>query len=339
MTPRWVLLAAMTALGVAAVSAQPFDLLRAAPSEVEGQQTTFRSGVDGVTMQVSVLRGNRPVGGLTDQDFELLDNGVHQTVATFASQRFPIDMTLLLDLSGSVEGRLLQRLKAAVSDTAHALEPSDRLRLIAVSQVLHEVFGFRAGNEALPLDDLTAQGATSLYDALAAAMMRSTEPARRQLIVAYTDGHDSASILDETAVRDIARLSDATADLVVAVPMIDDKDGAGHRLSQRPGTIDGILSGPVTTTRAATTRDDAQLLKVLGDLVGPTGGQIVALTPGDSVSRTFGAALERFRAGYVLQYVPTGVASVGWHDVSISVKRPGRFDIQARKGYQGKESR
>jgi VWFA-related protein len=322
---RWcILLAATTALGIPAVSAQ---------------QTTFRSGVDGVTMQVSVLHGNRPVGGLTAQDFELLDNGVPQALATFASQRFPIDMTLLLDLSGSVEGRLLQHLKAAVSDTAHALEPNDRLRLIAVSQVLHEVFGFRAGNEALPLDDLTAQGATSLYDALAAAMMRATEPARRQLIVAYTDGRDSASILDERAVKDIARLSDATADLVVAVPVIDDKDGAGHRLSQRPGTIDGILSGPVTTTRAATSGDDRQLLKMLGELVAPTGGQIVALKPGDSVSKTFDAALERFRAGYVLQYVPKGVAAPGWHDVTLSVRKPGRFDILARKGYQGKESR
>ena len=321
---RWTLLAAIIALGAAAVSAQ---------------QTPFRSGVDGVTMQVSVLHGNRPVAGLTDHDFVLLDNGVPQTLATFSSQRFPIDMTLLLDLSGSVEGRVLQRLKAAVSDTAHALEPNDRLRLIAVSQVLHEVFGFRAGNEPLPLDDLTAQGATSLYDALAAAMMRATEPARRQLIVAYTDGHDSASILDETAVKDIARLSDATADLVVAVPVIDDRDGAGRRLSQRTNTLDAILSGPITTTRAATSRDDGKLLKALGELAAPTGGQIVVLKPDDSVSKTFDAALERFRAGYVLQYVPKGVAAVGWHDVTISVKKSGHFDIQARKGYQGKESR
>src|SRR5262249_18462691 len=126
---------------------------------------------------------------------------------------------------------------------------------------------------------------------------------------------------------------------VVAIPVIDDKDGPGRRLSQRPGTLDGILSGPVATTRAATSRDDEQLLKALGELVTPTGGQIVTLKPGDSASSTFGAALQRFRAGYVLQYVPTGVAPAGWHDVRISVKKSGRFDIQARKGYQGKESR
>jgi hypothetical protein len=51
----------------------------------------------------------------------------------------------------------------------------------------------------------------------------------------------------------------------------------------------------------------------------------------------FGAALERFRAGYLLQYVPKGVAPEGWHEVSITVKKRGRFDVQARKGYQGRD--
>jgi len=302
--------------------------LGAAPAQQPSLQQPFRSGVDGVTMQVSVLHGNRPVGGLTDQDFELLDNGVPQTLSTFASEKFPIDMTLLLDLSGSVDGPLLQRLKAAITDTARSLGPNDRLRLISVSHVLHEVFGFRPGNEPLPLDELTAQGATSLYDGLAAALMRNSEHPRRQLIVAYTDGHDSTSILDETAVKDIARLSDATADLVVAIPAGDDTDGAGHRLTQRPGTLEGVLSGPVTTTRAATARDDERLLRDLAELVAPTGGQVVPLNRGDSVSKLFGAALERFRAGYILQYVPKGVAPEGWHDVTISVKKRGRFDVQ-----------
>jgi VWFA-related protein len=303
---------------------------------VSTQQPVFRSEADGVTMQVMVLRGNRPVGGLTGPDFELIDNGVPQTLATFASEQFPLDLTLLLDLSGSVDGPLLQRLKTAIADTARALGPNDRLRLISVSQVLHEVFGFRPRNEPLPLADLTAQGATSLYDGLAAALMRNTERGRRQLIVAYTDGHDSTSILDETAVKDIARLSDATADLVVAIPAVEDTEGAGRRLSQRPGTLEGILSGPVTTTRAAAAHDDERLLRDLAELVAPTGGQVVALNRGDSVSKLFGASLERFRAGYVLQYVPKGVTAEGWHDVTISVRKRGRFDIQARKGYQGR---
>src|SRR5215471_9988846 len=72
----------------------------------EQQAPVFRSGAEGVTVQVSVLRSNRPVGGLTDQDFALLDNGVPQTLTTFAQQQFPIDLTLLLDLSSSVDGQL-----------------------------------------------------------------------------------------------------------------------------------------------------------------------------------------------------------------------------------------
>ena len=44
-------------------------------------QTTFRSGVEVVELDVSVTRGGVPVAGLTARDFALTDNGVAQDVA------------------------------------------------------------------------------------------------------------------------------------------------------------------------------------------------------------------------------------------------------------------
>ena len=178
---RRLLVSALLALSVATAAAQQ----------------VFQSGVDAVIIPVAVRSGNKPVTGLTAADFELRDNGVVQEIRSVAAESIPIDVTLLLDLSSSVDGPMLQRLKTAVADTAALLRSDDRIRLVAISQVLREVFPLLPKSGAMPLDTLRAEGATSLYDGLAATMMRATEPGRRQLIVAFTDGRDSTSVIDE----------------------------------------------------------------------------------------------------------------------------------------------
>ena len=311
-------------------------LLLVAVTTLAAQERVFRSGVDGVTLAVSVRSGNKPVAGLTAADFELTDNGVAQAVSTIAAGHVPLDLTLLLDLSSSVDGPLLQRLKTAVGDTAALLGPDDRIRLVAISQVLREVFGLRPRGGAMPLDTLTAEGATSLYDGLAATMMRPSAPGRRQLIVAFSDGRDSTSIIDEKTAVAIARLTDAVVDIVVPVG-----GGRGEsvtrRLAQRSGSIDSLAGGENVVAgagQAPTGADDVP--PVLTDLVAPTSGQVFPLGSDQSVSRVFKAVLDDFRASYVLQYVPQGVAGEGWHDIVVGVRKHPRYEIRARKGYKGR---
>ena len=306
------------------------------PSAVTAQQV-FRSGVDGVTITVSVRSGNRPVGGLTAADFELTDNGVPQPLTTIAAGKVPLDLTLLLDLSSSVDGPLLQRLKIAVSDTAALLQDDDRIRLVTISQVLHEVFSLRPRGDAMPLDTLEAEGATSLYDGIAATMMRPSAPGRRQLIVAFSDGQDSTSIIDEKTAREIARLTEAVVDIVVPVAGARSDDGS-RRLSQRNGSLDSLMGGDnVTAGNGPQSRaGDQSIPSVLADLVRPTSGQVFPLGSDESVSRVFKAMLDDFRASYALQYVPRGVAADGWHEVSVTVKTHPKYEIRARKGYQGR---
>lgn len=297
-------------------------------------QPVFRSGVDVVIVPVSVRSGNRPVSGLKREDFEVRDNGVIQTLTEAAAESVPIDLTVLLDLSASVNGATLRRLKGAVSETAALLQPQDRIRLLSVSQVLREVFAFRGGRDPLPLDDLGPDGATSLYDALCAAMMQPTEPGRRQLIIAFTDGRDSTSVLDEAATKAIARLTDAVVNIVIPVPAAPPGQ---RRLTQRPGSVDAVTSGENVVVKGQTRAgalDDA-IPPVLEEVVAPTSGAIVPLSPEASISRTFRSLLETFRASYVLQYVPQRVAPDGWHDLTVTVKGD-RYQVQARRGYRGK---
>lgn len=45
-------------------------------------------------------------------------------------------------------------------------------------------------------------------------------------------------------------------------------------------------------------------------------------------------ALEDVRAGYILRYTPTGVPETGWHPITVTIKRPGTYQVQVRPGYQ-----
>lgn len=324
----------MSALRAAAV----LVVVGSAAAALSGQQPVFRSGVDGVTVVVSVYRGKQPVAGLTSADFELRDNGVPQQITSISAEKVPLDLTLLLDLSSSVDGPQLERLKTAVLDTAALLLPDDRIRLVAISQVLREVFSLRPRGAAMQLDGLAAEGATSLYDGIAATMMRPSDPGRRQLIVAFTDGRDSTSIIDEQTVKAIARASDAVVDIVV--PVFEPGDGpTTRRLSQRGGgTPDSLAGAPNVVagrgTPGAVTDDGVP--KTLSDLVAPTAGRVIALPAHASISGVFKAMLDDFRASYVLRYVAQGVSDEGWHEITVTVKKRGGYDIRARRGYMGR---
>jgi hypothetical protein len=256
----------------------------------------------------------------------------------------PIDLTLLIDLSSSVDGATLNRLKAAVRDTAALLGPDDRVRLIAVSQVLHEVFRFQAREETIALDTLSAEGATSLYDGLAAAMMRPTDSGRRQLIIAFSDGRDSTSIVDEATVKTVARLTDTVVDIVVPIGGGAGPSGQAGSQSLTVGPGSGARA-PVVTGSSTELAARARALQpwaqtdavppVLADLVAPTTGQVFSLNPGEAIAGLFKRVLDEFRATYVLQYVPQGVPPADWHDVVVTLKRPGKYEVRARQGYSG----
>ena len=64
-------------------------------------QTAFRTGIEVVRLDVSVIRGGVPVVGLTARDFALTDNGIAQDVESVTLEQLPLSVTLVLDVSQS----------------------------------------------------------------------------------------------------------------------------------------------------------------------------------------------------------------------------------------------
>ncbi|HEY6358936.1 MAG TPA: hypothetical protein VIX35_11860, partial [Vicinamibacterales bacterium] len=247
----------------------------------------------------------------------------------------PLDVTLLIDASGSVDGRRLDRLKSGVRDTAQWLLADDRWTVIAVEHVLREIVRQQPPRVTAAVDALRASGGTALYDGLGAALMQPTTPGRRQLIVAYTDGDDTSSILDPASLLEIARRSDALMDIVVPVENARDQAGAprsGSMVQQTASLENRATSAALQTTNAGSGFPNESTLT---ELTTRTGGRLVVVDYKDSVSATFKRVLDDYRTSYLLQYTRTGVAAAGWHDLVVRVKRPGHLDVRARRGYWG----
>ena len=271
----------------------------------------FRAGTSGVAVDVSVTDGRRAVLGLGAADFELVDNGVPQTIAAAALEHIPFDLSLVVDTSGSLTGPLLDRFKQDIAAIGALLRPDDRIRLVTFATRGADAFGWQPGTANLPLTRLAAGGATAFYNTLAAVLLRQTDPGRRHLIVAMSDGYDNVSLLDAPDVRDLARLADAVLHVVIRQPL--------NTPRRTWGWVPYTGQGDTGALREAAEA---------------TGGRFRSVAADATLTAAFKTALDEFRTGYVLWYTPTGVERAGWHTIDVRLKQ-GRHAVRARKGYDG----
>lgn len=256
-------------------------------------QTTFRSGVEVVELDVSVTRGGVPVAGLTARDFALTDNGAPQEVASVTLEKLPLSVTMVLDTSQSVAGQRLQHLVQAGTGLAAALHPEDRAALVTFSHAVDLRVPMTGDLTAIrdALGAMNGSGATALRDAVHLALQLQPHDQTRPLMLVFTDGHDTASWLTEDAAIDSAR----RAGVVIHVVRVE-SDAFLDKLTQ----ISGGRSWSATSDRQ------------LQDL--------------------FTKALDEMRARYLLTYTPRGVRQTGWHELKVKLKN-GSADVTARRGY------
>ena len=313
----------MTRLLIAAACA---GLVAPVVSTVQ-ERPVFRSRTSFVAVDVSVRAGNRPVGGLTAADFMLSDNSVPQVVEIVDRTAVPIDLTLMVDVSGSTAGRL-EQYRSSVREIAALLRSEDQLRVIGFSEQVVEASPLQSAASPPPVERLQTGRMTALNDALIAALLRAVALDRRHLIVAFTDGMDTFSVVDTAKVVEVARRADAVLHLAISSP----SGGAGPPIP--PG---GIVSPPkLTVTRAQVGfQAEVDAMGLLESAATATGGQRLWTGFGGTLVGAFERVFEDFRSSYVLRYRPTGVPLEGWHDINVTVPRSKGYRIRARSGYFG----
>ncbi|MFN9754051.1 MAG: VWA domain-containing protein, partial [bacterium] len=174
----------LTALAPAALFAQDGDL------------PVFRSDVSLVRIDVQVLdRTSRPVAYLQKEDFTLRENGKELPIVNFASEKMPIDILFLLDVSGSMRPHV-ERIARAAQSALDSLSEEDRLAIMVFDRQTRTRLPFTPiGDNVyrqfdLVLDRERFNGGTDITRGMldaASYMQRHARKDARRAIVILTD--------------------------------------------------------------------------------------------------------------------------------------------------------
>lgn len=289
----------------------------------------FRSAASAVAVDVTVRdRTRRSVTGLAAADFHIYDNGVLQQVDAVSYGKVPIDVTIALDVSYSVTGALLERLRRGVVQLMRDLGREDRLRLLLFNMRVTRVTPFTRDVKLVEesLRAASAGGGTALYDAVSVALVSASAAAadRRHLVVFFTDGNDSSSATTPETLSAVAQRTRATLTFVMpattSAPLFILYGVPGKNMTPPPTTV---RLTPVFPAHAVFSR-----------LAAETGGALLPVGPSSDLSATFRTVLSDFRSAYVLYFTPRGVDGAGYHTIEVKTSRDGAV-VQARRGYFG----
>ena len=273
-------------------------LVGSASNRPAAQSVTFRTATDVVQIDVSVVGGRAPVEGLEAADFQLSDNGVPQEVRAVAFDEVPINLALVLDTSGSVDGQRLEGLRRAAAHVVDLLRPSDAAGLItfgAQVQMRQDLTSDTAAlRRAITAID-SGEGETALRDAIYAGLLLLDDQPGRPVVMVFSDGQDIGSILDEEQLR-------------------------------------GAVARTRPVVYAVTPKQSADM-DTLDDLCRASGGERLALDESGDLGASFARILMNARRRYLLSYTPVGVDRGGWHDVTVTVPATPDAEIDARPGY------
>ena len=173
------------------VRREPELLARAAQRDLPGETTKT------AVVRVTDVH-NRSIGDLKASDFTIAESGAVRDIISVQPHTAPVNLVLLLDVSGSIDNyvNFIRKAARAFIDTAH---DGDRISLILFNEDVKVLSGFSTNKARLSqsLDTFDAGGATAYYDAVAYTLADTVRPLRgeRTAIVILTDGDDNRSFL------------------------------------------------------------------------------------------------------------------------------------------------
>jgi VWFA-related protein len=197
------------------------SLLLAADDETK---VVFKSDVALVRVDAQVLdRSNRAITGLRLEDFILTEDGQPRQIRSFASEDMPLDVLLLLDVSGSMRPHV-ERIADAAHEALRVLATGDRVAIMDFDTSARLRMPFRNSRDEVNreferlLRQETFNGGTDITRALLQAadyVRREARRDARRAIVILTDDQTGFE-RDEAAVERALERADAVLSLLLA---------------------------------------------------------------------------------------------------------------------------
>jgi Ca-activated chloride channel family protein len=284
----------------------------AAPAQ---QTQVFRGGTDVVLLNVTVIDAQgHHVAGLTADDFQVLEDGVRQTITNFAREPRPIALSLVIDSSTSMEQRMAIAQQAAIG-FVRRLMPGDVAQVIDFDSqpIVLQPFTNDAAALERAIQKTAAGGSTSLYNAVYIALSelrqvraQTAEEIRRQAIVLLSDGDDTSSLKTSEEVVDLAKRTDT---LVYAISLRDKEERARGQFSEADFVLRSLAQE--TGARAYFLNDAAELEAIYVQIADELANQ------------------------YTIGYTSTNARRDGaWRKIHVKTTRPGTV-ARTKSGYFG----
>jgi Ca-activated chloride channel homolog len=270
---------------------------------------TFEAGIEVINLNVSVTDArNRYVTDLTNRDFAVFEDGVRQELTLFSHENLPISMVLMVDCSASMDEKLPVAQEAAVR-FIKTLRKEDLARVVQFNDRTTVLQDFTADLESLEkaVRKTEAAGPTALHNALYVTLkeldkQKSGRELRRRAVVLLSDGEDTASLVNDDQVIELARK------LEISI----------YSISLRPAHV-----------------QDRERLKfsqaahLLTELSRDTGGQVYFPNSLSELETVYDRIAEELRTQYSLGYISSNKRRDGkWR--RIVVRTPDREDLQIR---------
>jgi Ca-activated chloride channel family protein len=246
----------------------------------------------------------RLVPMLEREEFTILDNGRPQDITFFQNEVQPFTVVVMLDYSASMTANL-DRLKLAAEQFLLRMLPQDKGQVGAFSDKIQFSGTFTNDRDdlILAMRDLQFGNPTRLYDAIneSIAMLRGVEG--RKVVLAFTDGDDTASRIGMGDVLDRARDEET---MIYAI---------------------GLESEYFNGQRMVRTRPDRGLRRLAEE----TGGGYFELKKTDELAPTFTRVAQELHSQYTLGFTPA-LLDGKEHKLVVRMKQPG-MNARTRRTY------
>jgi VWFA-related protein len=286
------------------------------------QTPIFRAGVTNVSVNPEVLEKGRPVGNLEQSDFLLFDEDQLQQAVYFGRESVPLDLVLLLDVSGSVR-KYLRDIAAIAVQALSRLEPNDRVAVMTFSRRTWIEQAFTSDpqevSEAIKksANEPPPGSGTRIYATVASAArylqaQKGTDVRRRAILIITDNNGMSYDVHQDHALRSLFDAAVTFDSIVVG--------HHPHPPAPRPGTV---------------INPDFAFDDVF-PLTEQTGGEAVVTT---KPKESLGGMLARLRERYLLMYpVPANAIPGTFRRIRVELspaakKKNPRATVRARSGY------
>jgi len=295
---------------VAVLALVPLLASAQAPPRPTPKPPTFEVGIEVINLNVSITDArNRYVTDLLQKNFAVFEDGVKQELSLFSHENLPISLVLMMDCSASMDEKLKVAQDAAVG-FVKTLNSRDLAQVVQFNDRRTVLQDYTADHTLLEpaIRRTEASGPTALHNALYVSLKEldkqkgSSRELRRRAIVLLSDGEDTASLVTDDQVMELARKSEIA---IYSISLRPNRSQDRNRLAF------------------------SQAEHLLTTLSQETGGQVHFPNSLSELDSVYARVAEELRTQYTLGYVSSNKRRDGkWRRIVVRV--PERDDLQVR---------